>query len=298
MPVLFQQGSVEFEEEIFDASSPHTAAQQTAPVPLDDAELDAYLQADEPAAQAPALQPAGQAEETETEAFSNDVVAVAAYELHAEPSAEQQMQASSSSGGNPGLQMQTGGDPADPGTGLVEASASEEELVESVLKPTASHGPAQPAATAPYSPAVPYSSSMSGSELAADSSARSSMRSSRAASVAGVQTLEHMSHVQEPARQQVAPAVAEAAYSAETQVHAYSPQTSTQRDLQDDGWTSSVLQPKARPASASPVVRRASSTRDRVQEQQPYSPQRSSQVGSQQQQALEVMPVASWTGTR
>jgi hypothetical protein len=233
--------------------------------------------------------------------------------LHPESSAKQQIQASSSSGDNPVMPMQAAAcmdNPADSGANLVEACSSEEELVESVLEPTASDGPAQgqdppcelpaqPAATAPYSPAVPYSSSSSsvlGSEAGAGSSARSSMRSSRTASVGGAQAFEPMSHVQEPARQQATPAVAEAAYSAETQVHAESPHTSTQRAYQDDGWTSSFAQPKARQASASPVVRRSSSTRDRAQEQQPHSPPSGSQACSQQQQALEVMPVASWTG--
>jgi hypothetical protein len=268
-------------------------------VPLDDAELDAYLQADEPAAQARVLEPAGQAV---TEGVSTDADAAAALELQAEPSADQQVQASSSAGGNLAVAMPTAEDPADPGTDVLEASASEEELMQSVLdaipppdpaQDMPCESPAQPAATTPYSPAVPYSSSMSGGELVANSSARSSMRSSRTASVAGAQTLEHG---RVPATQQVTPAVTVAAYSAETQVRANSPHFSTQGDSQDDGWTSSVLQPKARPASASPVVRRSSSTRDRAQEQQPYSPQRSSQAGSQQQQTLEVMPVASWTG--
>lgn len=309
-----QQGSVEFEEDGIEASSPHTAAQQTAPVPLDDAALDAYLQADEPAAQAPAVPPAETAEETETEGLSNDADAVTAYELHAEPSAEQQMQASSTSGDNHELPMQTADDPAHTRAGLLEACSSEEELLESVIEHPAADGPAQcqdlpcelpaqPAATAPYSPAVPYSSSSSsvlGSQAAAGSnagsSARSSKRSSRTASVAGAHAFEPTSHLQEPAQQQVAPAVAEALYNADAQVYAHSPHTSMQRDSAGDGWISNAVRPKARPASASPVVRRSSSTRDRAQEQQPYSPPTGSQARSQQQQALEVMPVASWTG--
>jgi hypothetical protein len=326
------QASVEFAEDAGGASAPEEV-QQTAHLPLGDDELEAFLAADETGQQAPVEQHA-QADVAEfaVEEYSADEGAA--------EDAEQQHESRSSKLSSQDHAEAAIMQPFDEATGasygLDEPSSSHEEpldpeqlqtLQASVAASGAQQEPyaavvltAQRAQEPAYSPAQRPSTSVSSARTstssattsAAGSSHNSSRHTSRHASAAGgppgaVQDMWHAAGL--PAAVLAPEEFTEGHVHAASDDHDEGVGLGTANAFSIHASTGSIsslgggpVQHRAKPcpASASPAVRRSSSSRDSysAQEQQHcYSPGSGQAYQQQhQQQELDVLPVASWTG--
>lgn len=311
------QGSVEFVEDAANHTAPAASgldvgadAQAADPVPLDDAELDAYLADDQPQDEVPAVQ---------QDVVSQEVAAAAP-----EPKEELVQDLSSSTDADGDKQLiqpvaQATHSPvkvSDEGEPFQEESieepcSSQEEEDGPDLAPSDTptqcqhtahaaeqHPPAvQPAQPEPVLQPMQHNPSTAGasgrtSTSSSGNSHRSSMRSRKSSTTGQVE----VPGVQELHEMWQAAGLPATALSADNLgddcAGSVSPQSrfSTHSILQD---SSPVQQrTKQRPASASPAVRRSSSTRDSLQEQQWTS----SSGYQQQPQEVQVTPVTSWTG--
>lgn len=269
---------------------------------MGDAELDAYLAADEPAQQGPAVQ---QAEPKS-----------------AEQSADQQLQQLSIGSGVAGTEQQQLEPAADTGRQLEEDSlAGDESRVEPYSShkeeldvdqlqeleeplPAAAHVQqqhyaavvltAQPAQHAAHATTSAGSSARSSAADTAAAAASSSRRASTASHSAAAVTAQAAAEVPADPRADSDDECAGISTQSAFSIHAGTGSISSL------GGGPVQHRVKPRPASASPAVRCSSSARDwdSAQEQQyQYSPSSSSPpYRQQQQQELEVLPVASWTG--
>jgi hypothetical protein len=316
------QASVEFAEDAAGASAP-AEVQKRADLPLGDDELEAYLAADE----TPVVQ---HADENVAEFAAEDSSAdESAADDHAEQQREGRSSKLSSQDHAEAATMQPYGEATDAAYSLEDPSSSHEEplypeQLQEVQSPVAAGAQqepsaevvltAQPAKEPAHSPAQRPGTSVSSARTstlsATTAAAGSSHNSSRHASAPGGPTgdLQDMWHAAGlPAAVLVPQEFSEGPVHAASDDEGFGPGTHNAFSIHASTGSISSLgggpvqhRVKPRPASASPAVRRSCSSRDsdRAQEQQhSYSPG-SNQVYQQQhqQQGLDVLPVASWTG--
>lgn len=302
--------------------------QQTAGLPLDEAELDAYLAADETGQQAPVMQHAeSHVAEFAVEEYSADEAAAIDHAEqqhesrssqlsshdHAEAAIMQPYEEATCAAYSLEQPSNSHEDPLDPQQlqeleGPVAASGTQQEPYAAVvLTAQQVQQPAHPLAQR-HSTSV---SSARTSTASASTAGSSSHNSSRHTSAAGCPTAD----VQDLWATSLPAAVLANEEFSEAPVHAGaasdddSAGLGTHNAFSIHASTGSVSslgggpvqhRVKPRPASASPAVRRSSSSRDSysAQEQQHCYPPGSGQVYQQQhqQQELGVLPVASWTG--